>query len=85
MICNECKRQIGAHASRHAHGDLSPPGDSVPAAFQTQRYQKLYHCKVCRSILSRGRNTGWTQAGTVLRTPAGGVPKFPSAGTDARA
>lgn len=68
MICDECKRQIGAHAARHAHPNLSAPGDAVPPGFQAQRYQKLYHCRVCRAVLSRGRNTGWTQTGTTLAT-----------------
>lgn len=66
MICEECKRQLGAQATRHAHPNLSSPGECVPREFQVQRYQTLYSCKVCRSILSRGRNTGWTQAGSAL-------------------
>lgn len=68
MICNECKLQLGANSSRHAHPNLSLPGQCVPQEFQVQRYQALYACKVCRSILSRGRNTGWTQAGSTLVT-----------------
>ena len=76
MICDACKRQLGANPSRHAHANLSSPGQCVPPEFQVQRYQNLYACKVCRSILSRGRNTGWTQAGSTL--PSANVASAPA-------
>lgn len=64
VICDECRKQIGLHTTRHAHANLVAAGDSAPAGLSAQRFQKLYQCKVCRTVLSRGRNTGWTQAGT---------------------
>ena len=73
MICDECKRHLGAHASRHPHSNLASPGNSVPAQFQAQRYQTLYVCRVCKSILSRGRNTGWTQVDAMPAPPSAGA------------
>ncbi|MCC2659109.1 MAG: hypothetical protein K0Q76_4217 [Panacagrimonas sp.] len=73
MNCEECKRQIGANGTRHGHANLSLPGDSIPPGFQVQRFQTLYFCRVCRSVLSRGRNTGWRQA-AAIPLPIGIVP-----------
>ena len=62
MRCEDCERLIGLRSAHHAHAHLSAPGTSATAAVQTQMFQKVYICSRCKSVLIRGRNTGWVAA-----------------------
>ena len=61
VICVECKQQLGLEATRDAHPNLREPSkDLLHPDYLTRRFQRLYSCSVCPTVLSRGRNTGWT-------------------------
>lgn len=66
MICADCKNQLGPNAMRHAHEHLLAHGEGDGQGFHVQRFQSLFSCSVCRATLSRGRNTGWSQAPALL-------------------
>nr|WP_293250664.1 hypothetical protein [Panacagrimonas sp.] len=38
---------------------MSAPGAAGTKAYPTQAFQKAYVCSQCRSVLIRGKNTGW--------------------------
>lgn len=62
MICRQCSSLIGLRSAWHAHAKLSAPGSGGTAGYRTLGHQKLYVCGECRSVLVRGRNTGWAMA-----------------------
>jgi hypothetical protein len=62
LTCNACQKQIGLCSAWHAHPALSAPGSARTAGFRAQSFQKLYCCAVCKTVLVRGRNTGWALA-----------------------
>jgi hypothetical protein len=75
LSCDACKRQIGLRSAWHAHPALSVPGASGTSGYRTQTFQKLYVCSSCRTVLVRGRNTGWAVADpTVLPAVIPDVP-----------
>lgn len=61
--CEDCHRLIGLRSAHHAHSHLSAPGASGTGEYATQTFQKVYVCDRCRTVLIRGRNTGWFAAG----------------------
>jgi hypothetical protein len=60
--CEACERLIGLRSAHHAHPHLSAPGASGTTGYPTQAFQKVYVCSQCRSVLIRGKNTGWAAA-----------------------
>ena len=62
MRCEACERLIGLRSAHHAHAHLSAPGATGTTGYQTQMFQKVYVCSQCRSVLIRGKNTGWVAA-----------------------
>ncbi|MCC2659084.1 MAG: hypothetical protein K0Q76_4192 [Panacagrimonas sp.] len=59
MRCETCERLIGLRSAHHPHAHLSAPGAAGTKAYPTQAFQKAYVCSQCRSVLIRGKNTGW--------------------------
>lgn len=62
MRCEACERLIGLRSAHHAHANLSAPGAAGTIGYRTQTFQKAYVCDRCKSVLIRGRNTGWFAA-----------------------
>lgn len=61
VICHECRQQLGLQESRDPHPNLREPSkDLLHPDYLIHRFQRLYTCSICPTVLSRGRNTGWT-------------------------
>ncbi|MCP5961434.1 hypothetical protein NL379_29895, partial [Klebsiella pneumoniae] len=60
-------QQVGLEATRNGHPNLREPStDLLHPGYLTGRFQRLYTCSVCPTVLSRGRNTGWTAAFSLI-------------------
>lgn len=69
-ICPECRQQVGLEATREAHPNLREPSATVlDPDFLVHRFQRLYQCRLCPTVLSRGRNTGWSAAFSMIASP----------------
>ncbi|SEQ84055.1 hypothetical protein SAMN04488038_11188 [Solimonas aquatica] len=60
--CKLCSEQIGLPAEWRAHKKLESPGSARTLGYAASLNQKLYACRECRTVLRKGRNTGWVLA-----------------------
>lgn len=68
--CKLCTEQIGLPAEWRAHSKLENPGSAGTLGYTASVNQKLYACRTCRSVLRKGKNTGWTLATKQVQQPA---------------
>jgi len=65
MICKPCSDLVGLPGRWHPHSRLKTPGQQVAQLYVISPGQLLYGCASCRTVLLKGRNTGWSLAQSI--------------------
>jgi hypothetical protein len=61
MMCKACTTQLnGSITQPHSH--LRAPGSSGTRGYSASPNQQLFACSDCKTVLLKGRNTGWSLA-----------------------
>lgn len=60
--CKDCLSLAGLSGTRTPHKNLRAPSAERAALYSVGRFQTLYTCYECQSLLITGRNTGWVFA-----------------------
>jgi hypothetical protein len=63
--CKECLSLVGLSGTRTPHKQLHAPTAERGASYNVARFQTLYACSECHSMLITGRNTGWAFASRI--------------------
>lgn len=70
LMCKSCLAQIGLRTAYRSHDRLGSPGAPGTAGYKATANQKLYLCSDCKSVLVKGRNTGWSAATLIVAQSA---------------